>query len=320
MSLEGHPKDLESFYLKHPSFVWGPALVAGSFTLLTKMPRVAAHFEQMGSTPYGVQWSAAYALYGIVLCFATHGWYCTFVEQDRQLQSYNPKGSAKDAAQLSYAERPQPRAGAVRSMATFATSLVYTVVPLAPATTSWATFAAWTCALAVYWDLHFFCVHAFAHENRHAYKFLHKLHHIYKQPDVYSAYFVTYQVPIPRVIPTRSPIHRLSPPLAHRRRAHACAPAFGGSKVVGRLPPRAVALLHGASGDSDRCGGGPARRRLHLDPLVRHPRLVHQAWRPLDLIEAVALPPLLVGVPRHVPLAVEPRPRRRDDGGARLAP
>ena len=33
----------------------------------------------------------------------------------------------------------------------------------------------------------------FAHENRAAYKFLHKLHHMYKQPDVFTAYFVTYQ-------------------------------------------------------------------------------------------------------------------------------
>ena len=168
----------------------------------------------MGSKPYGAQCSAAYALFGVVLCFATHGWYCTFVAQERQLQSYNPKGTAKDAAQLSYAERPQPRAGAVRSMATFATSLVYTVVPFAPATTSWAAFAAWTCALAVYWDLHFFCVHAFAHENRHAYKFLHKLHHMYKQPDVSSAYFVTYQVRAPRSDrhPTATHIRPATPP------------------------------------------------------------------------------------------------------------
>jgi hypothetical protein len=31
----------------------------------------------------------------------------------------------------------------------------------------------------------------------HSYQFLHKLHHLYKQPDVFSAYFITYQVPVP---------------------------------------------------------------------------------------------------------------------------
>jgi predicted HD phosphohydrolase/sterol desaturase/sphingolipid hydroxylase (fatty acid hydroxylase superfamily) len=148
----------------------------------------------MGSVPYGVEYSSMYALYGILLSFAVHGWYCTFADQERQLQSYDPKGAKLPAGERKgYAEKAQPRAAAVRTIATFATSLVYTVFPFAPQTDTWAAFAAWTCALAVYWDLHFFFVHGFAHENRHAYKWLHKLHHLYKQPDVFSAYFVTYQ-------------------------------------------------------------------------------------------------------------------------------
>jgi len=96
-------------------------------------------------------------------------------------------------ARMRYVDRDQPRAAAIRSSMALMTSLVYSVVPFAPVTTSWLTFAAWTCGLAVYWDLHFTIVHSIAHENRHAYKWLHKLHHIYKAPDCFGAYFVTYQ-------------------------------------------------------------------------------------------------------------------------------
>jgi len=69
---------------------------------------------------------------------------------------------------------------------------VYSLVPFAPPTTSWTAFIAWTCALAVYWDLHFFVVHKAAHESRWLYINVHKLHHTQKQPSCFSAYFVTY--------------------------------------------------------------------------------------------------------------------------------
>jgi len=193
--VKGDAETLGAFYAKYPSFIWGPSLVAGGVYGICKA--IPGHLAKLNATQYGLQASAMYALYGCVLSFAVHGWYCTFGEKERQLQAYEPR-SAKFAGsfddRMGYKDKPnQPRRAAIRTFATFWTSLVYTFFPFAQATTSWASFAAWTCALAVYWDLHFFCVHKFAHENGAAYKFLHKLHHQYKAPDVFSAYFVTYQ-------------------------------------------------------------------------------------------------------------------------------
>merc|ERR1719502_218551 len=47
--------------------------------------------------------------------------------------------------------------------------------------------------LAIYWDLHFFIFHKLAHEYPWMYKKFHKLHHFYTAPDVFGAYYVTYQ-------------------------------------------------------------------------------------------------------------------------------
>lgn len=180
--------DLDAFYAQHPSFIWGPALVAGGVWALTKTFGLSA-------APYGFQNAALYAVYGAGLSFAAHGWYCVFADTPKQLQSYDDKKEVVKPGEtpMQYFEKEQPRRSAVRQVATFMTSVVYTVYPFAAPTTSWVSFAGWTCALAVYWDLHFFIVHKFAHENRAAYKWLHKLHHQYKQPDVFNAYFVTYQ-------------------------------------------------------------------------------------------------------------------------------
>ena len=58
---------------------------------LTQMAPVQKHIDSLGSSPYGVQASALYAVYGCVMSFAVHGWYCTFGEKERQLQAYEPR-------------------------------------------------------------------------------------------------------------------------------------------------------------------------------------------------------------------------------------
>jgi len=191
----GHPEDLEAFYKRHPSFIWGPSLIAGLVYGLTNVPAVSAYLSRLGAMPFGLKYAAMYSVYCMVCSLATHGWYCTFVSQERQLQTYEPKGTKGVAKEdrLDYSQKGPQKAGAVRTLATFACELVYAVYPFAPATTSWAAFFGWTCALAIYWDIHFFIVHTLAHENRHVYKYLHKLHHMHKAPGVFSAYFVTYQ-------------------------------------------------------------------------------------------------------------------------------
>eukprot|EP00961_Rhodomonas_salina_P198277 2675225-Rhodomonas_salina.1 len=179
--------DLDAFYAQHPSFICmprsesrvlsascrrrkrmnsvrGPALVAGGVWALTKTFGLSA-------APYGFQNAALYAVYGAGLSFAAHGWYCVFADTPKQLQSYDDKKEVVKPGEtpMQYFEKEQPRRSAVRQVATFMTSVVYTVYPFAAPTTSWVSFAGWTCALAVYWDLHFFIVHKFAHENRAAY-------------------------------------------------------------------------------------------------------------------------------------------------------
>lgn len=284
-----------------------------------------ARLDKLQATPYGWQASALYAVYGGVLSFAVHGWYCTFVDRERQLQTYEKRGTPFSGTmedRISYREKEQPRVAAIRQLATFATSLVYSVYPFASATTSWLSFVAWTCALAVYWDIHFFIVHKIAHENKHAYKWLHKLHHTYKQPDVFSAYCTTAHrrttlgdhvvVPHARSL-THAPFARV------RARALGSAPRS--------IPPRFLLLplssrhipeplLHRTVRHPRHGALRPACGRLHVDAVVWHARLVHQARRAHALgCEVAAAADELVAA-LHAALALGAHPRLRHHGRA----
>lgn len=192
----GNPLTMEGFYRKVPSFLWGPALLAGSVKAAsTYVPALQRRLASGEAVEYGWYDTTVYVVFAILMSFASHGWFCTFVSQDRQLQAYEPKSVKLEPGQerMSYVGREQPRGAAVRSTAALLSGFVYAVFPFGAPTTSWAQFAAWSCALCVYWDLHFFIVHKLVHEHRKLYAFVHKLHHQYKQPDVFGAYFVTYQ-------------------------------------------------------------------------------------------------------------------------------
>jgi sterol desaturase/sphingolipid hydroxylase (fatty acid hydroxylase superfamily) len=82
---------------------------------------------------------------------------------------------------------------AIRSTAALLTELVYTFLPLSPSTYVWWKLGAWTAALAIYWDAHFYVAHRVCHQNKAAYQFFHKMHHLCKEPTCFGAYFVTYQ-------------------------------------------------------------------------------------------------------------------------------
>jgi len=131
--------------------------------------------------------------FAILLAYATHGWYCTHVEQKRQFQSYDGNKKPADKPYSRYVDKARPEAGAIRTTAALFTSWIYAITPFAPATYSIPTFIAWTMAFSIFWDLHFFIVHKVVHENGTLYKWIHKLHHTHKQPGVFSAYYVTYQ-------------------------------------------------------------------------------------------------------------------------------
>lgn len=183
--------DLGNFYRHNLSFVIGPVITATLIRLVLGNQRVAAVLSQRGAAPYGLRAAGTYAVAAIMLAYAVHGWFTVHLSQRRQLQSFDGKrkGEAKPTA---YAQREPPAREAVRTVATLLTSLVYSLVPFSPPTTTWTAFIAWTFALAVYWDLHFFLVHKAAHESRWLYIHVHKLHHMQRQPSCFSAYYVTY--------------------------------------------------------------------------------------------------------------------------------
>lgn len=199
--MEHHPSDLDTFYAKHPSFIWGPLALTVAVRVLCAMPFVATHLAKLNASPYGIVDAGVYAAFAVVLSYAVHGWMCTHLSETNQLkhqlQSYErtsrkPNG-VDGAKRAAYVDKIAPAQEATRTVAALLTSLVYAVYPFAPATATWASFVAWTIALAIYWDLHFYICHRIAHEWRPAYAFFHKLHHENKQPGPFNAYFVTYQ-------------------------------------------------------------------------------------------------------------------------------
>lgn len=176
-----HPTTLDRFYQDYPSFLWGPVLMAGMLYLVTtQVPAVVDYLEAHHMEAWGLSSAAHYTVFSILLTYAVHGFCATHVPSSLKLQ-------AQHAYQI------QPDAMAIRSTAALLTELVYAVVPVAPSTSTWYIFVAWTAGLAIYWDAHFFVAHKICHEYKPAYRFFHKMHHLAKEPNCFGAYFVTYQ-------------------------------------------------------------------------------------------------------------------------------
>ena len=180
-SVKGHPVTLEDFYQKHPSFVWGPLLFAGLLHVATtKIPTVVNFLQEREMQAFGWMSALQYTVWSIVMSYAFHGFFATHAPAQLKIQ-----------ADKEY--RVKPKAMAIRSTAALLTELIYACMPLAPATDTWIRFATWSAAIAVYWDFHFFIAHKYCHENKAAYRFFHKMHHLCKEPNCFGAYFVTYQ-------------------------------------------------------------------------------------------------------------------------------
>lgn len=177
---KGHPTNLSDFYQAHPSFIWGPIVVASLLYGLNYVPAVKSYFEANGMEAFGFESALHYTVYAIITSYAFHGWCSTHVPHHLKIQS-------------AFQYEVTPPAMAIRSTAALLTELVYTFLPLAPNSTSWMQFALWTAALGIYWDAQFYAAHRFCHENKAAYKFFHKTHHLCKEPNCFGAYFVTYQ-------------------------------------------------------------------------------------------------------------------------------
>jgi hypothetical protein len=180
-AIKGHPTSFEAFYAKYPSFLWGPLVVAGLlYGACHHVPVIVHYLAQHNYQAFG--WTSAwqYTAFAIVSSYAFHGFCTTHAPHKLKIQ-----------ADKQYQVKPD--AMAIRSTAALMTELIYTFLPLAPSTHVWWKFAAWTAALAIYWDAHFYAAHRYVHENKAAYRFFHKTHHLCKEPNCFGAYFVTYQ-------------------------------------------------------------------------------------------------------------------------------
>ena len=179
--LLGHPLCLESFYKAYPSFIWGPLLFSSVLYAATAhIPSIRNYREVHQMEYYGFHNALQYTVFAILSSYAFHGWCATHAPHSLKLQSDK-------------AYEVSPSAMAVRSTAALLTQMVYTFLPLSPATTTWVQFSLWTAVFAVYWDAHFYVAHRWAHENKAAYRFFHKTHHMNKEPNCFGAYFITYQ-------------------------------------------------------------------------------------------------------------------------------
>jgi hypothetical protein len=179
--LHTHPVAMDDFYAKNPAFIWGPLLVAATLYTTTNFIQAVADYLARNDMEYFGFWNALnYTAFAILSSYAFHG-FCT---------THAPR-SLKIQANTDYQVKPD--AMAIRSTAALLTEMVYTFLPLAPSTYTWYKFAMWLAALNIYWDAHFYLFHRICHENKLAYRFFHKTHHLCKEPNAFGAYFVEYQ-------------------------------------------------------------------------------------------------------------------------------
>jgi len=81
---------------------------------------------------------------------------------------------------------------AERALCALLTELIYTFLPIGNRSTSWVQFVGSWVALALVWDFYFFLTHRAFHLNKTLYRLFHKTHHTYKDPNCFTAYYVSY--------------------------------------------------------------------------------------------------------------------------------
>lgn len=191
--MASEPTSLDAFYRKHPEFIACPIAI-GLLLLAAWHSPAGAAASRSGMEPWG---SAAvwYVMFSVLFQFAFHGWVCTFFED--ALQNHKMQPIKPSCAALASRRGPGwlfgPANVATRQTATLLSNLLYMLVPLRPASSSWCSFVASLLALSLLWDAYFFVVHRAFHRSGRLYTLFHKLHHRVKEPMVFTAYYVTYQ-------------------------------------------------------------------------------------------------------------------------------
>ena len=84
------------------------------------------------------------------------------------------------------------KAIAERALCALLTELIYTYLPVGKASTTWTQYVVSWVGLALAWDFYFFVAHRAFHLNKRLYVLFHKTHHTYKDPNCFTAYYVSY--------------------------------------------------------------------------------------------------------------------------------
>ena len=118
-------------------FVWGPTLMASLIAIVNAIPAVSRYLMDNNMKPFGFVNSLTYTVFAIGLSYAFHAWTIMHAIDKTKIQS----GKKYNIV---------PNAQAVRSSAAIITSLVYTVLPISPSSTTWLQFFAWDAVFAMY--------------------------------------------------------------------------------------------------------------------------------------------------------------------------
>ena len=178
MAVELPTECLTTFYLRNPEFFTCPLAMASG--LLIAWHQLSAVAAQSHLEPWGIG-AVRYVAFSILLQFAFHGWLVTY---QRTLSEKKLQPAERFVA--------CPASAATRQTAVLLSNVLYALVPLRPASTSWGSFSLFLIGFTLAYDLYFFVMHSAFHRSAYLFKTVHRLHHRMRQPGIFSAYYVEY--------------------------------------------------------------------------------------------------------------------------------
>eukprot|EP00740_Mantoniella_antarctica_P020564 CAMPEP_0198684340 /NCGR_PEP_ID=MMETSP1468-20131203/12040_1 /TAXON_ID=1461545 /ORGANISM="Mantoniella sp, Strain CCMP1436" /LENGTH=568 /DNA_ID=CAMNT_0044429063 /DNA_START=307 /DNA_END=2013 /DNA_ORIENTATION=+ len=170
-----------NFLLAHKDYAIIPFVVAGLLAAAWTHDPIASYLEDRGLAPWGAANALKLTFYALTVMFATHGLVCCYEKELAPL---------KIQSGLTYLVKCPHIAE--RSIWAISTTLIYAFLPCGTVSPSWLHYIGNWFALALTWDLYFYLVHGAFHLNKSLYRFFHKTHHTYKDPNCFSAYYVSY--------------------------------------------------------------------------------------------------------------------------------
>ena len=155
--------------------------IRDALSRLTQYDPIVAWLEFRGLAPWGAVNALMLTAYAITVMFATHGLVCCYQKELAPLKIQSGQEYLVRCPHI-----------ADRAIFAISTSLLYAFMPHGTKASSALHYAGHWFALAIAWDAYFFVVHGAFHANKSLYRFFHKVHHTHKDPNCFSAYFISY--------------------------------------------------------------------------------------------------------------------------------